>query len=97
MVDALNSDWPDSVLYAFPPTCIMDRVVEKIQKEKPRALLLVTSQFPNATWFPFLTKWEHTVRTFPVDVLQLHQPHFAHRHPNPDTLCLAVYSISYAE
>ena len=97
LVDALNSDWPDSVLYAFPPTCIMDRVVEKIQKEKPRALLLVTSQFPNATWFPFLTKWEHTVRTFPMNVLQLHQPHFAHHHPNPDTLCLAVYSISYAE
>ena len=97
LVDALNSDWPDSVLYAFPPTCIMDRVVEKIQKERPRALLLVTSQFTKAPWFPFLTKWEHTVRTFPAQTLQLHQPHFPHLHPNPDTLCLAMYSISYAD
>ena len=95
LVDALNSDWPDSVLYAYPPTCIMDRVIEKIQKERPRALLLLASQFPKAPWYPFLLKWAHTVRHFPPGVLQLHQPHFNHVHPNPDTLCLALYSITY--
>ena len=95
VVDALNSAWPDSVLYAYPPTCIMDRVVEKIQTEQPRALVLIASQFVKAPWFSFLTKWEHTVRQFPSGLPQLHQPHFKHSHPNPSMLCLAVYNISF--
>jgi hypothetical protein len=95
IVDALNSPWPNTVLYAFPPTCIMDKVVLKMQKERPKALVLVASRFPKAAWFPFLTKWEHTMQPIPSEVLSLTQPHFKHLHPNPDTLCLAVYSISY--
>ena len=42
LVDALTADWPKyMILYAFPPTCIMDRVVVKIQQEKPEKLILV--------------------------------------------------------
>ena len=88
LVDALNSDWPDSVLYAFPPTCIMDRVVEKIQKERPRALLLVTSQFPQAPWFPFLTKWEHTACRFPTECTTTAPATLCTPTPQLPTLCV---------
>jgi hypothetical protein len=96
LVDALNAKWPNTTLYAYPPTCIMDKVIEKIQKERPHALILVASRFTKAPWYPFLMKWEHTMKMIPETVLHLHQPHFTHSHPNPATLCLAVYSISYA-
>jgi hypothetical protein len=40
-VDALVQRWPREVLYAFPPTTIMEQGVGKVHQERPQRLLLV--------------------------------------------------------
>ena len=96
LVDALTADWPKyMILYAFPPTCIMDKVVVKIQQEKPEKLILVAPMHTKAAWFPFLSRWSQTSLVIPSRQLSLEQPHFDYKHPNPSTLCLTMYHINY--
>ena len=96
LIDALTADWPkDMTLYAYPPTCIMDKVVVKIQQEKPKRLLLVAPMHTKATWFPFVNQWSHSKMVIPTEVLQLEQPHFDHVHPNPGMLYLTMFHISF--
>ena len=96
LVDALSADWPKyMILYAFPPTCIMDKVIVKIQQEKPEKLILIAPMHTKAAWFPFLNRWSKTSLVIPPAVLALEQPHFDYRHPNPSTLCLTMFHIDY--
>ena len=93
-VDALVCTWPDWVLYAFPPTTILDRVLLKILQERPRRLLLVAPLRPLAPWFPQLRSLCMWVRRIPMPLLQLLQPHFQHQMPDPTPLSLALWAIS---
>jgi hypothetical protein len=95
IIDALAAPWPKTILFAFPPTSILEKVMVKIQQERPQALILVAPLYPRAAWFPFLSKWAHSKMEIPLSVLQLHQPHFNQAHPNPGMLCLTVYHIRY--
>ena len=95
LIDALTANWPQTILYAFPPTCIMDKVVVKIQQERPKTLLLLVAMNSKATWFPFVNQWATTKMVIPKKVLNLQQPHFKFKHPNPDTLCLTLFHITY--
>ena len=97
LVDALASDWPPLTLYAFPPVCIMDRVIVKIHQERPRALILIAPKQTTAPWYPFLTKWEKTMIPIPDSKLRLIQPHISRAHPNPYTLCLTMIHITYED
>ena len=83
-VDALVCTWPDWVLYAFPPTTILDRVLLKLLQERPRRLLLVAPLRPLAPWYPQLRALSLWVRLIPRHVLGLHQPHFSPCHEGPD-------------
>ena len=96
-VDALVCDWPKQTCYAFPPTALLDKVVTKIQQERPMGLLLVAPLWPHTTWFPILQAHSISTTRFPLDVLSLHQPHFDHRMPSPEQLCLALWCISFAD
>ena len=81
LVDALTADWLKyMILYAFPPTCNMDKVVVKIQQEK---LILVAPMHTKAAWFLFLNRWSQTSLVMPSSQLLLEQPHFDYKHPNP--------------
>ena len=96
LVDALTADWPKyTILYAFPPTCIMDKVIVKIQQEKPNKLILLAPMHTKAAWFPFLSRWSKTSLVIPSNQLTLEQPHFEYKHPNPSTLCLTMFHIDY--
>ena len=54
-VDALITQWPEKiVIYAFPPTTILDRVLQKILLVRPRFLLLVAPRLLEAPRFPLL-------------------------------------------
>ena len=53
-VDALSANWPQAVLYAFPPPTILDRVVVKLHQEKPQRLILVAPLHTVAAWYPTL-------------------------------------------
>ena len=93
-IDALNCVWPEEVSYAFPPTTILDRVLVKILREKPRALVLVAPWWPTTAWFPTLLSLALVVRVFPESILSLTQPHFVHTFQNPQQLSLAAWYIS---
>ena len=96
LVDALTADWPKyTILYAFLPTCIMDKVIVKIQQEKPNKLILLAPMHTKAAWFPFLSRWSKTSLVIPSNQLTLEQPHFEYKHPNPSTLCLTMFHIDY--
>ena len=96
-VDALVCSWPRQTCYAFPPTALLDKVVTKIQQERPSGLLLVAPLWPHTTWFPILQAHAVATHRFPTEILSLHQPHFQHQMPNPEQLCLALWCISFTD
>ena len=50
-VDALSVSWEDLDTYAFPPTAILGKVVEKLQDSPYRRLIIIAPGWPNMTWF----------------------------------------------
>ena len=50
-VDALTLTWEDLDTYAFPPTAILGKVVEKLQDSPCRKLILIAPGWPNMPWF----------------------------------------------
>ena len=50
-VDALTLPWEDLDAYAFPPTAILGKVVEKLLDTPCRRLILIASGWPNMPWF----------------------------------------------
>ena len=50
-VDALSLSWEDLDAYAFPPTAILGKVVEKLQDSPCRRLIIIAPGWPNMTWF----------------------------------------------
>ena len=95
--DALVSSWPKEVLYAFPPTTIMDRVLLKIQQERPKHLLLLAPYWSMTTWFSTLWNLSTSIKHVPSNVLTLHQPHLSFEHPNPDSIYLALWCIQFQD
>ena len=50
-VDALSLSWEDLDAYAFPPTAILGKVVEKLQDSPYRRLIIIAPGWPNMAWF----------------------------------------------
>ena len=50
-VDALSLPWEDLDAYAFPPTAILGKVVEKLQDSPCKRLILIAPGWPNMPWF----------------------------------------------
>ena len=50
-VDALSLPWEDLNAYAFPPTAILGKLVEKLQDSPCKRLILIAPGWPNMTWF----------------------------------------------
>ena len=50
-VDALTLQWEDLDAYAFPPTAILGKVVEKLVNSPCRRLILIAPGWPNMDWF----------------------------------------------
>ena len=97
-IDALISPWPvKETLYAFPPTTIMVRVLEKIQLEKPQKLLLLAPFWPTTTWFSSLKNMSRSWTRIPLSVLKLLQPHTGYAHQNPDSICLVLWLIQFPD
>ena len=49
-VDALNIPWENLVAYTFPPTALLPKVLQKLQSQMCR-LLLITPGWPSKPWF----------------------------------------------
>ena len=96
-VNALVVGWPrNAVLYAFPPTTIMDRVLHKIVRERPTFLLLIAPRLLEAPWYPLLQQLP-CVKTFllPLQIGDLVQPHWNHAHLSPRLFNLHLWCINF--
>ena len=95
-IDALTCQWPKQmVMYAFPPTTIMEQTLQKIKQEKPGKLILIAPNWPMTTWFTTLTTMSSNRVLIPHNVLSLVQPHNNLQHPNPSSISLAMWVISF--
>lgn len=54
--DAMAQSWTGKDLYIFPPIRLIPQVMDKIKQDHPREVLLVTPDWPSATWHHALTK-----------------------------------------
>ena len=50
-VDALTLPWDDLDAYAFPPTAILGKVLEKLLDSPCKRLILIAPGWPNMPWF----------------------------------------------
>ena len=50
-VDALTLPWEDLDAYAFPPTAILGKVVEKLLDSRYQSIILIAPGWPNMPWF----------------------------------------------
>ena len=50
-VDALSLQWEDLDAYAFPPTAMLGKVVEKLQGTPCKRIILIAPGWPNMPWF----------------------------------------------
>ena len=53
-IDALRSDWPNEVLYSFPPACMLFQFLQRYQENTDQNILLVLQWSPQARWVPLL-------------------------------------------
>ena len=52
--DAVNQDWSQDYLYAFPPFCLISRILQKARQERKPNMLLITPTWNTQPWYPSL-------------------------------------------
>ena len=93
-VDALHCRWPEKILYAYPPTCILPDVLSRMQSEAQFRILLVLPWSPLAKWIQTLNSLpRRLVRQFPRLPVLVRQPHWDHVHPDPQALNLQLWCL----
>ena len=94
-IDALNAQWPTrSVLYAFPPAVILERLAKKLLTTKSAKVLLVAPFLPNAPWFPTIRRLAiRPPQPVPISQGLLQQPHWTYYHPDPALMRLHLWLI----
>lgn len=67
-VDAYNLCWTPHQCYAFPPFCLIARVLSKLQRDYVQQFLLITPIWPTQTCYPpLLTLSNHEKSTLPSE------------------------------
>ena len=51
-VDAFQQDWTKEFPYAFPPFCLITRVLRLVKVQQLEKLILITPLWPTQPWFP---------------------------------------------
>ncbi len=52
-VDAFTVDWGKELFYAFPPFCLIDKCLQKVNNDEAEGILVVP-KWPTQVWFPRL-------------------------------------------
>jgi len=93
-VDALSMDWTAFDAYAFPPTALIQKVIQKACQENCR-LLLIAPRWPSRHWYPELAALAHRdpLPLPPWPNLLIH-PMTKQRHPNPSMFQLHAWVLS---
>lgn len=91
--DALAHDWPDVLLYAFPPLPLIFPTLHRVLQEGHH-LLLVAPFWPGRTWFPLLRRLCYRPpMCLPCRMDLLSQMGGLVFHPNPSRLQLWVWPL----
>jgi hypothetical protein len=101
-IDALTIPWNNMFAYAYPPICLIPKILQHMTQYKCQ-LILIASHWPSRHWFPNLLKLiADFPRKLPVreDLLHqpksniLHQPKSNILHPNPAVFNLTAWFLS---
>ena len=91
-VDSLNIPWENLVAYAFPPTALLPKVVQKLQSQICRIIL--APGWPTKPWFWDLVEMSLDIpRQLPPIRTLLKQPLNNQYHANPASLNLHVWYL----
>ena len=96
-IDALNINWMGLSAYAYPPTALLHRVIQKI-KQCHCLIIVIAPGWPGMPWFWDLVQLPTEIPPqLPVSTALLKQSHNYVFHSNPQHLnlhpwCLGVYS-----
>ena len=94
-IDAFSFPWIQKGLYAFPPFCLVGKVLAKVIQDKSQNLVLVTPWWPSQPWFPLLKSLAITQPRFLKETKRtLVLPHSQDLHPLWRQLKLAVWVVS---
>ena len=91
--NAFSIPWGGMSAYAYPPTALITRVLERYRLERPR-LILVTPGWPRRPWYPELMSLTHVAPVLlRLTARTLVQPRTGIGHPNPDGLGLTAWLL----
>jgi len=92
--DAMNISWVGLWAYAFPPTALLNKVMDKFRKEGCE-LILVAPFWPNQAWFSILLDFLIEVpRELPTIRKMLKQPQSTIFHRQPEVYNLHAWRLS---
>ena len=93
-IDALTIPWNNMFAYAYPPICLIPKILQHMTKYICQ-LILIAPHWPRRHWFPNLLKLiADFPRKFPVREDLQHQPKSNILHPNPALFNLAAWLLS---
>ena len=89
-IDALNINWSGLIAYAYPPTALLHRVIQKI-RQSSCLITVIAPDWPGMPWFWDLVKLSTEIPLqLPVSRTLLKQSHKYVFHSNPQLLNLHV-------
>ncbi len=91
--DVLAHDWPNFLLYAFPPIALIPQVIRQIREQKHR-VLLVAPLWRNQHWFAELARLL-TAAPWPIPLRRdlLSQVNGTIWHPQPELWALHLWPL----
>ena len=94
-IDAFSLNWSNKFLYIFCPFSVISRVLDKLQADNARAIMIVP-QWPTQTWYPVLSRLStDEPLTLPVSKTLLTLPGQPDKiHPLYQKLRLTAYHLS---
>ena len=92
--DALSVPWEGMFAYAFPPICLIPKVIQHMRQYHCR-LILIAPLWPRRQWYTQLLQMSiaKPLKLQPIPKL-LHQPMSAIYHPNPEVFHLTAWMLS---
>ena len=92
-IDALNIDWTNLTAYAYPPTALLHKVIQKI-KQCHCLIIVIAPGWPGMPWFWDLVQLSTEIPLqLPVSTTLLKQSHKYVFHNNPQQLNLHAWCL----
>ena len=92
-IDALNIDWTNLTAYAYPPTALLHKVIQKI-KQCHCLIIMIAPGWPGMPWFWDLVQLSTEIPLqLPVSTTLLKQSHKYVFHNNPQQLNLHAWCL----